>query len=349
MRYTEPMENTKTIYDIAKEAGVSASTVSRVVNDRPGINENTRRRVRELLDKYNYSPNEAARGLVNQSSRIIGILIEDIRISHHTESAYIIEQEMTRLGYTCITLSTGDSPERKAECIQILTKRRVEGVILMGSMLGTEAVKQSIAEHMARIPVVIVNGSLSLPNVRCVLADEEQGVKLCTELLIRKGKRRLAFACEACTPSAANKLSGFVSAMTQAGAGEDKLRIYKGCETGSADLAPEHTLLAGQELTRRILEEHPDTDGIIYAVDLLAIGGLRELARREIAVPEQVSVIGIDNTLYGKICTPPLTTLDNKLVDLSRTASRLLLDALEGRQTARQTRIGTDIIERGTT
>ena len=153
------MENTKTIYDIAKEAGVSASTVSRGVNDRPGINENTRRRVRELLEKYNYSPNEAARGLVNQSSRIIGILIEDIRISHHTESAYIIEQEMTRLGYTCITLSTGDSPERKAECIQILTKRRVEGVILMGSMFGTEAVKQSIAEHMARIPVVIVNGS----------------------------------------------------------------------------------------------------------------------------------------------------------------------------------------------
>ena len=84
-------------------------------------------------------------------------------------------------------------------------------------------------------------------------------------------------------------------------------------------------------------------------MDLLAIGGLRELARRKIAVPEQVSVIGIDNTLYGKICTPPLTTLDNKLVDLSRTASRLLLDALEGRQTARQTRIGTDIIERGTT
>ena len=211
---------------------------------------------RELLDKYNYSPNEAARGLVNQSSRIIGILIEDIRISHHTESAYIIEQEMTRLGYTCITLSTGDSPERKAECIQILTKRRVEGVILMGSMFGTEAVKQSIAEHMARVPVVIVNGSLSLPNVHCVLADEEQGVKLCTELLIRKGKRRLAFACEACTPSAANKLSGFVSAMTQAGAGEDELRIYKGCETGSADLAPEHTLLAGQEL-RRILRGAP--------------------------------------------------------------------------------------------
>ena len=95
------MESAKTIYDIAKEAGVSASTVSRVVNNKPGINEKTRKKVQQLLEKYNYIPNEAARGLVTQSSRIIGILIEDIRVFHHTESAYVIEQEMTRLGYTC--------------------------------------------------------------------------------------------------------------------------------------------------------------------------------------------------------------------------------------------------------
>ena len=101
------MESAKTIYDIAKEAGVSASTVSRVVNNKPGINEKTRKKVQQLLEKYNYIPNEAARGLVTQSSRIIGILIEDIRVFHHTESAYVIEQEMTRLGYSCLSLCTG--------------------------------------------------------------------------------------------------------------------------------------------------------------------------------------------------------------------------------------------------
>ena len=76
------MESAKTIYDIAKEACVSASTVSRVVNNKPGINEKTRKKVQQLLEKYNYIPNEAARGLVTQSSRIIGILIEDIRVFH---------------------------------------------------------------------------------------------------------------------------------------------------------------------------------------------------------------------------------------------------------------------------
>ena len=104
-----------TIYDIAKEAGVAASTVSRVINNRPGIGEETRRRVRDLLEKYHYTPNEAARGLVTQCSRSIGILIVDFRVSHHTESVYVIERELTARGYCCITLSTGPEEQKKRE------------------------------------------------------------------------------------------------------------------------------------------------------------------------------------------------------------------------------------------
>ena len=87
-----------TIYDIAKLAGVSASTVSRVANNKPGIKEETRRQIQALLDEYDYQPNETARGLVNQSSRMIGILITDIRDAHHVDIAYYIEQEMEKLG-----------------------------------------------------------------------------------------------------------------------------------------------------------------------------------------------------------------------------------------------------------
>lgn len=87
-----------TIYDIAREAGVSASTVSRVINHKPGIKESTRQRVQELLERYHYTPDISARGLVTQASRFIGILIEDIRVEHHTESAYVLEQAMTAQG-----------------------------------------------------------------------------------------------------------------------------------------------------------------------------------------------------------------------------------------------------------
>lgn len=88
-----------TIYDIAREAGVAASTVSRVINNKPGIKLETRQRVQELLKKYNYIPDAAARGLVMQSSRLVGILIVDIRVAHHVDSAFVIEQELTRRGY----------------------------------------------------------------------------------------------------------------------------------------------------------------------------------------------------------------------------------------------------------
>ena len=88
-----------TIYDIAKEAGCSASTVSRVINNKPGIRRETRERVRELLEKYNYTPDIAARGLVKQSSGLIGILIEDLRVLHHLESAFIIESGFNTVSF----------------------------------------------------------------------------------------------------------------------------------------------------------------------------------------------------------------------------------------------------------
>lgn len=343
------MESTKTIYDIAKEAGVSASTVSRVVNNKPGIHEKTRKKVQALLEKYNYSPNEAARGLVTQSSRIIGILIEDIRVAHHTEAAYVIEQELTRRGYTCITLSTGPDPERKAECIRILEQRRAEGAVLMGSMFGTESVEESIREHLPHVPIAMANGWLDLPNVYAVLADEAHGVEQCVELLAKQGRRRLAFVEDLDTPSNSSKKQGFQTAMLQLGIPKDKQLLYCAYQKPGGDSDPENTIYRGREATERILKENPQIDGIIYSVDLLAVGGLQELKNHGRKVPEDVAVIGIDNTLYGKICTPQLTSLDNKLVEVSRNACRLLLNAMEKREISHKMLLNTEIIIREST
>jgi LacI family transcriptional regulator len=343
------MEAVKTIYDIAKEAGVSASTVSRVVNNKPGINENTRKKVQQLLEKYNYIPNEAARGLVTQSSRIIGILIEDIRVVHHTESAYVIEQEMTRLGYTCITLSTGPDPKKKAEYIRHLEQRRVEGAILMGSMFGTSEVEESIHEHLSGIPIVIVNGYLNLPNVYSVIADEERGIEECVELLASKGRKNIAFVMDAETPSNNSKKRGFMTAMMRQGIPSEKQLLYQADWEGVSLSDPRNTILRGAGATRRLLQENPQVDAIVYCVDLLAIGGIHEMESQGIAVPEQIAVMGVDNTIYGEICRPQLSTLDNKLVEVSRNASGILLNALEKKEVSKRMMLYTEIIEREST
>ena len=332
-----------TIYDIAKQAGVSASTVSRVINNKPGINAQTRKRVQKLLNENHYTPNEAARGLVMQSSKIIGILIEDLRIEHHTESAYVIEQEMTALGYTCITLSTGRRDEKKADYIRILEQRRVDGAILMGSMFETEAVKKSIKEHLPDVPVAIVNGYLDLPNVYGILIDEERGVKDCAELMFKKGKKHLVMAVDSDTPSNRN----YLRAMLEQGIAKEDIPFYTAVNKEFTN--PRDVRAAGAKLTEQILTERPETDGIIYTTDLLAVGGLEAAKKMGKRIPQDLAIMGIDNTMYGEIVTPKLSSLDNKLVEVSQNASRAILDALDKKEVSHKVMLLTDIKERETT
>lgn len=332
-----------TIYDIAREAGVSASTVSRVINKKAGIKESTRKRVQKLLDEYNYTPDASARGLVTQASKFIGILIEDIRVVHHTESAYVIEQEMTRQGYTCITFSTGTDEARKAQYIEILEQRRVEGAIFIGSMFGTETVLKSVEQHLPNIPVVIVNGTMDLPNGYSVLIDEERGMEECVSLLAEKGHRRLAYLMDVDTPANQKKNRGFQTGMLRCGLDADDCSVFVPVD---GTTGPRSSIERGRAETAELLAKKPDIEGIVCVTDLLAIGCMQELKARGISIPEQTAVIGVGNTLYGQLCTPTLTTLDNKSGEVSLAAANMLLDVLQGRPVSHKLMLLTEIIQR---
>ncbi len=329
-----------TIYDIAREAGVSASTVSRVINNKPGIKLETRKRIQNLLKKYNYTPDVAARGLVMQSSRMVGILIVDIRVAHHIESAFVIEQELTKRGYCCITMSTGPTEKRKAEYIRILEQRRVEGVILMGSVFATEQMRETLCRYLPKIPVVIVNGYLNLPNVSGVLVDEDHGVEKCVDLLVRKGKRKIAFVLDCHSPSSFMKEQGYYAGMRKLGVKPENTWVYE---------IEESSPKGGYDMTRRILLEHPEVDGIIYSIDLIAVGGVRAAYDVGRKIPGELALVGVDNSIYGEICMPKLTTLDNKLKDMSEVAASLLREGLEGKIQNKKMMIFSEIIERETT
>ncbi|MDF2595307.1 MAG: transcriptional regulator [Clostridia bacterium] len=328
-----------TIYDIAKEAGVAASTVSRVINNKPGIKAETRKKIQELLKEYNYIPNEAARGLVMQATKIIGILVVDIRVSHHTDGAYIIEKELTALGYCCIIFNTGHEEEKKEKYLRILEQRRVDGVILIGSTFQCERVKEGIRQFLRQVPVVIANGYLDLPNVYGILVDEMNGVQQCVGLMHSKGHSKLAFVLDDHTPSNHSKQKGFIDGMVELGWKQETVWLYE----------TESSLEGGYSITKRIVAEHPDIEGIVFSVDLTAVGGIRALTDLGILIPDQVAVMGVDNTIYGEICYPKLTSLNNKLNDLSVMAARTLIDALEGRQNPQKIMLFSSIVEREST
>lgn len=106
---------------------------------------------------------------------------------------------------------------------------------------------------------------------------------------------------------------------------------------------------AGYETTVEVTKAHPDVEGILYSIDLVAVGGVRALYDHGFQVPDEVAVIGVDDSIYGKICMPTLTTLDNKLEELSKTAAHILINALDGEQHPKKLMLFSEIIERETT
>lgn len=325
-----------TIYDIAKIAGVSASTVSRVINNKPGVGQETRQKIMKLMENHNYSPNVIARGLVSGLSKTIGILVADIRDIHHINGAYYIERELMAQGYCCIILNTGDEDADKVKGIEILNRRRVEGVVMMGSIFQCKEVEEAIVRYMSDIPVAIVNGWLDLPNVYGILSDEMNGVVSCVDHLMARGHKKIAFICnQPSNPSIVQKERGYLSCADRIGLDLKQWEYWT-----------ENTLEGGEEATRRLLKEHPDVEGIVYAVDLLAVGGLQVFHEMQIPVPERIGVVGINDSTYAQICTPTLTSLDNKRMDAGVMAARIIVDHISGKKMPNRVMLLSDLIVR---
>lgn len=328
-----------TIYDIAKQAGVSASTVSRVINNKPGIKAETRKKIQAILKSCNYTPNENARGLSTQNSKLIGILITDLRIAHHTDIAYHIERELAKVGYVCLILNTGITDENKVEAIQILAKRQVDGILMVGSTFQCEAVKDAIVQYLPSIPIAITNGYLPLPNVKGVLVDEYKGVMECIELMQGKGHKKIALIAPNDTPSSIMKKNGFVEAMTKSDVLECADWIYYA----------ETSLTEGYKITNKIIEEHPDVQGLLFCEDEGGVSAVRALMDAGYSVPDQIAVIGVDNTRYCEMCNPKLTALDNMMLEMSMESARILLGSLQGETLPDKIMLLSKIVERETT
>lgn len=309
-----------TIYDIAAKAGVSASTVSRVINGRSGIGKATRERVEAILKETGFVIDEGARSLVSQKSHMVGILVSDIRNQHHIEGAYMILRRLQEEGYVCLLLNAGESPDEKAECIRILARRKIDALVLVGSAFECPEVEAAIAAHMSSIPVVFQNGSFTLANVHSALAAEDRGTEEAVDHLYEGGRRRIAYVNNADTASNRRKISGYRRAMARHGL---EPLIVPSCREDSGE--------AGGEATASLLANHPDVDAIIFSIDITAVGACRYILDSGRCIPDDIAVIGTDDSPYARLANPRLTSIDTRLQKLSDICCDMLLGALEGR------------------
>lgn len=303
---------------MARQAQVSKSTVSRVLNNLPVVNAETRRRVLEAMKELSYTPNAMARGLSIKRSRTIGLVLSDITNPFLTEVARGVEDIMNGYSYNVILCNTDGRVEKEAAYTRLLLEKRVDGIIY--TSVKIEATDLS---ELRRYGIPFVLAGRALPNFDSdlVIVDDELGGFQATQHLLELGHRRIGYIRG--TPGASateDRQKGYERALTQAEVEVDPDLIVEGDFKQEGGYKAAKTLLS--------LPERPTA--IFAANDFMAIGALEALYEANLRVPEDIALVGFDDISFARLHTIQLTTVAQPKYELGAIAARLLLGRIEG-------------------
>lgn len=325
-----------TIYDIAREAGVSIATVSRVLNGGT-VSEATRQKVQAVLERCDYQPSQVAQGLATRQTKSVAIMTVDIRDVHHASIAYVVERTMASAGYSSILCNLGGEPSRAGEYLRTLSAQQIVGVFFIGSIFVTPVCQDYITRYISQIPAIFTNAILPLPNAYGILADERQGTYDAITRLYRAGRRRIGMVTDSETSSEHHKLEGY-------------LQAARDCGLEPLCFHTERSMTGGQLITRRMMQDYPDLDAIQYTEDITAVGGVHMLQRLGISIPDQVALIGCNNSIYCTVCYPQLSSIDNGLYETGRQAANQMIRLLNHESGVEKTlRLPCGLVLRDTT
>lgn len=327
------------IYDIAKLAGVSIATVSRVVNDSPKVSEKTKERVRKVMEENDYTPNVFARGLGLGSMNTLGIVCPDVADAYMAKAVSYLEKNLQGYGYDCILYCSGYDEEDKQQAVERILKKQIDALILIGSDYVPESDEFSNCIHNAakQLPVFLINGYMEGDNIYCVLVDDFQAVYDVMEELIFCGKKEILFLTNATSYSAKQKLGGYESALLDHQMEIDPSRI----------LFSENSIYQTRDLLLR--QRGLSFDAVIAVEDGLAIGAIKYAHARGLRIPGEINVIGCNNSELSISCEPELTSIDTRVEILCKTAIDSIMSLLGGEKVMQKQMVKCHLVKRNTT
>jgi DNA-binding LacI/PurR family transcriptional regulator len=305
--------------DIADAAGVSISTVSRVLNRRPGVHEETRRRVLSVLAELRYTP----RGLgVLHSTGVLGLLVPELTNPVFPAFAEALEARAAERGYSTVLCNTQAASVREEEYVRMLLSRGVAGMIFVSpestDSLAPHGHYKRLREDGVRM--VFVNGGMPTLDVPDVCIDEQVAGYLATRHLVGLGHQRIGFVSGPphSVPTRL-KRAGWQAALEEAGLDADP-KLVAHAQYGAE---------GGVAATASLLDMAGPT-ALVCGSDVMAFGALREAGRRGLAVPGELSIVGFDDIPMAPYASPPLTTLAQPIVEMAQSAVDGLIAELEG-------------------
>ena len=306
-----------TIYHVARLAGVSTATVSRVINGGVPVSPATRQRVMDAVRELGYRPNALARSLASGQTRTVALLLPDITNPFFPELVKGVQLVADEDGYTLILCETAGDPVKEASYLTMLRGQQVDGLIAIGLTLPRDRTEQILGPDL---PVVCLDRSMDLRRASQVHVDHRQGARLATEHLLALGHRRIAHIAgpPGLRVSAARR-EAYQLTLREAGVRPDRSAIVEG------DLTED----GGYAATLRLLERPGSAPTAVFvANDLMAIGAMAALRARGVGVPGDLSVVGFDDIHLAAYTSPPLTTVHQPAREMARRATEILLAAI---------------------
>lgn len=307
-----------TIKDIARKAGVSYATVSRALNNRPEVNEKTRREIQKLAEEMGYKPNALARSLVTRESKTLGLIIPDITNPFFPEVARGAEEAAAQAGYSIFLCNTNWEEEKERKYLALLEEKRVDGIIL-ASVINDE---QQMMEYLAdsTVPLIMINRVLKNVHTHYVVIDNVRGAGLVMEHLIENGHRDIAF----------------VGGLSHVEATRERLQGYK-MMLGAYELPVKPELIrlgsfrreSGYSNALELLKLSPRPTAIFAANDILALGVLQAAADLNLRVPGDLAVVGFDDIPFASYAEVSLTTVAQPKYAMGEMAAKILIEEIK--------------------
>jgi LacI family transcriptional regulator len=306
-----------TLEMVAQAAGVSPSTVSRILNGTAVVSGDKREAVDKAVATLGYVPDPLARGLAGGRTLSIGVVTQSMDSPFYGVALRGIEDELDKRGYNALFVSGHWNATEEARCVEVLRSRRVDGIIVLTGRLSDQALRTCAKA----LPIVVAGRVLKAPGLHSLKFDDAAGARMATEHLLTLGHRRIAcIAGDPLHPDAVERQRGYREALEQAGIPYESALVAPGqFHEESGRLAMEHLLDSRQRFT-----------AVFACNDQMAFGAALALYRRGLRVPDDVSLVGFDDLAGANYAIPPLSTVQQPGYELGRIAAQAMLQLLAG-------------------